>query len=72
MKKAYLVSFSPVTRIVIDVQDDSLEDPQEFALAVRTARQQMIENGIDNYLDGDNIDEIVLDEECPYNEEENE
>lgn len=74
MKKAFLVSFSPMTRVVVDVPDDFLED--EFTLmddmtrakVIRSARERMIENGIDEYLNGDNIDTIELDEEMPYEE----
>jgi len=72
MKKAFLVGFSPMTRVVVDVKDDKnpLDDPYEFAKIVRSAREQMCDNTIAEYLNGDTIDEIIEDMECPYNEEE--
>jgi len=75
MKKAILVSFSPMTRVVVDVAEDFLtdefteQDDFERAKVIRAAREQMIENGIEEYLNGDNIDTIELDEEMPYEEE---
>lgn len=65
-KKAFLVSFSPMTRVVVDVEDETLEDSQEFSKVVRAARAQMMENSIADYLNGDTVDEIRLDEEFPY------
>lgn len=71
-KKAFLVCFNPMTRVVVDVRDDLeidiLDDPYEFAKIVRAAREQMCENTIAEYLNGENIDEIKEDTECPYNE----
>lgn len=75
MKKAFLVSFTPMTRVVVDVPDNFLEDnlelqdEYEWAKVVEAAREQMIENGIDDYLNGDTIEEIRLDEELPYPQE---
>lgn len=72
MKKAFLVSFVPMTRVVVDVPDNFLEDdlePQdeyEWAKVVNAARNQIFEVGIDDYLNGGTIDEIKLDEELPY------
>lgn len=72
MKKAFLVSFVPTTRVVVDVSDNFLKDdlePQdeyEWAKVVSAARNQIFEVGIDDYLNGDTIDEIKLDEELPY------
>ena len=66
MKKAFLVTFCPTTRVVVDVKDESLEDVFEFSKVVKAAREQMEESGIEWYLNGENIDEIILDEELPY------
>ena len=53
-------------------EDEILDDPYKYAEIVRTAREQIIEHGIADYLNGDNIDEIKEDTECPYMEEEEE
>lgn len=66
MKKAFLVTFCPTTRVVVDVEDESLEDVFEFSKVVKAAREQIEEVGIEKYLDGENVDEIILDEELPY------
>lgn len=72
MKKAFLVSFVPTTRVVVDVSDNFLKDdlePQdeyEWDKVVSVAKDQIVENGIDNYFNRDTIDEIKLDEELPY------
>lgn len=75
-KKAFLVSFSPMTRVVVDVEEkegeDVLDDPYQYAKIIREARAQIVENGIDEYLNGDSLDQIVEDIECPYTEEEDE
>lgn len=74
-KKAFLVSFSPTTRVVVDVEgteEEILDDSYKWAEIVRTARAHIIENGIEFYLNGDNVDEIKEDTECPYTEEEDE
>ena len=66
MKKAFLVTFCPTTRVVVDIENDNLEDVFEFFKVIRAAREQIEEVGIEEYLNGENIDEIVLDEELPY------
>ena len=65
MKKAFLVSFCPMTRIVIDVADkDNLTD-DELDVLIETARNQILEDS-DNYIIVDNLDEVKPDDECPY------
>lgn len=76
MKKAFLVTFCPTTRVVVDIEEDqfdaslidsvSIEDDFKYSEIVRMARQQIIWNGIDEYLNGENICSIQLDEEFPY------
>ena len=66
MKKAFLVSFSPMTRIVMDVEDSENLTEDEAQQICIAAREQMINNGIEDYLSLDNIDEIKEDEELPY------
>lgn len=65
MKKAFLVSFAPMTRVVVDVEDETLEDLDDFHKVIIAARNHMLEN-IGDYLTGDTCDNIILDEECPY------
>jgi len=75
MKKAFLVSFNPTTRVVVDIEEKNPEDnfsfrDEEDILKIATAaRDQMVSRGISNYLNVENIDEITEDEEDPYNEE---
>lgn len=76
MKKAFLVTFCPTTRVVIDIEEDqyddslidsvSIEDDFKYSEIVRLAREQIIESGINEYLNGENICSISLDEELPY------
>jgi len=74
MKRAFLVSFAPMTRVIVDVNEDllndefELQDDFEIAKVIKAAREQMIANGIEEYLNGDNLDTIELDEEMPYEE----
>jgi len=61
-----------MTRVVVDVEDDFLkynfeaQDEFEWAKVITAAREQIISNGISEYLNEENLDEIVLDDECPY------
>lgn len=74
-KKAYLVSFAPMTRVIMDVPDGV--DPRECESGiseekwheiVRKAREQMARN-LEDYLCGDNCDSMEEDVECPYDPE---
>ena len=63
-KTAYLYTFCPRTRVVADPND--FADEQElFEHLTKLAREQMIDNGIDGYLFGDN-GEYEEDTECPF------
>ncbi len=64
-KTAFLVSFCPMTRVVIDVKDADNLTPEEQDLLVTQARQQIMDD-VERKLDGDNINEVRLDDECPY------
>jgi len=64
-KKAFLVSFCPMTRVVIDCEDSDNLTAQEQDELVATARDQILKYA-DEKLDGDNIDEVRIDDECPY------
>jgi hypothetical protein len=64
-KKAFLVAFSPMTRVVIDVDTDPHECDYTFGQVVRQARDQ-IRGDIGDYINGDNVEFIQEDEECPY------
>lgn len=74
MKKAFLVSFTPMTRVIVDVPEDFLSDEFEsidefvYAKIVAAARERIIENGISDYLNGETVDSVELDEEMPYEE----
>lgn len=74
-KKAYLVTFTSTTRVVVDVPDnvdvDNLnlinsKDASVFYSIIQKARGNIVENAWD-YLYGDNA-EVVEDKECPYGE----
>jgi hypothetical protein len=67
-KKAFLVAFSPMTRVVIDVEEDPNECDHTFRQVVREARSN-IEDNITDYLNGDNVEFIQEDEDCPYDPE---
>ena len=64
-KKAFLVSFCPMTRVVIDCDDPDNLTAQEQDELVAKAREQILKYA-DEKLDGDNIDEVRIDDECPY------
>lgn len=70
-KRAFLVTFAPTVRVIVDVkEDDPADDPQEFALIVRSARSVMMENSIADYIGGETVSMIEEDLEEPYNPEE--
>lgn len=71
-KKAYLVGFATLTRIVIDVPEgiDPLEckdgaSEDKWREIVRAAREKMAAS-IGDYLNGDNCDRLEEDTECPF------
>jgi len=64
-KKAYLVGFSTLTRVDVDIEDESLLNEQDLAKVVVAAREQMLQD-ISDYLCVDTCDRTELDEECPY------
>jgi hypothetical protein len=64
-RKAFLVSFSFRTRVIVDVDNEDDIQTVKFDEAVSIARDQ-IQDSIADYLSGDNVDEIILDEELPY------
>lgn len=65
-KTAYLYTFHATTRVVADPSEFENED-KFFEYLSKKAREQMIANGIDKYLYGDN-GEYEEDLEVPYNE----
>lgn len=67
-KKAYLVSFLPTTRVIVDVDDDSLSSDKDFEKVLFAARDK-IKSNIDGYLDYGNFDKIQPDYESPYDPE---
>lgn len=64
-KKAFLVTFSTMTRVIVDVADETLEDKEDFNKVVREAREK-ISLDVADYLTEDNCYEAKLDVECPY------
>ena len=70
MKKAYLVTFIPTARIIIE--EDELKGlsgndylDARWDLAAKKARQKMSHH-LDTYLNGDNVDFVEEDVECPF------
>jgi len=68
-KKAFLVRFSPVTRVVVDVDKDFNECEYTFGDIVRAARNNMLATGIAFYINSENVDAVVEDVEIPYDPE---
>lgn len=69
-KVALLVDFNPRTRVVVDIPENVsvekwLEDNDNFDLVAKTAREQMLENRVEDYLSGENM-YWEEDMECPY------
>ena len=60
MKKAIIVEYNFMTRIVIDEKDENLE------YIVNATRQKILDK-VNNEL-SENLSEWYLDTECPYNE----
>ena len=54
-----------MTRVVIEVGDPENLTTEEQNLLVTKAREQIMQDA-DNKLNGDNIDEVRKDDECPY------
>ena len=65
MKVAFVVSFCPMTRVVIEVGNPENLTAEEQDLLVAKGREQIMQDA-DNKLNGDNIDEVRKDDECPY------
>jgi hypothetical protein len=68
-KKAFLVTFHPCTRIVMDIEGEELSD-EEFAELSHMARVKMAQD-LESYLYGDNA-EIDEDDEIFYDPEKDE
>lgn len=64
-KTAFLVSFCPMTRVVIECEDPDNLTAQEQNELVATARDQILKYAGEK-LNGENIDEVRPDDECPY------
>ena len=72
-KKAYLVTFTTTTRVVVDIPENFSpnncnlvikEYEEAYDSIIREARENILENP-ENYIYGDNA-EIEEDIECPY------
>lgn len=75
MKKAYLVTFTTTTRVVVDIPEDFnpnkcnliiKEHEEAYDSIIKEARENILENP-EGYLCWDNA-EIEEDTECPYGE----
>ena len=69
-KVALLVDFSPRTRVVVDIPENVsvekwLEDNDNFDSVAKKAREQMLENRVEDYLSGENM-YWEEDLECPF------
>ena len=60
MKKAFIVEYNFMTRVVVDEKDENLK------AIVEASKQKMIEK-VNNEL-SENFSEWYLDTECPYDE----
>ncbi len=60
MKKAFIVEYNFMTRVVVDEKDENLK------AIVEASKQKMIEK-VNNEL-SENLSEWYLDTECPYDE----
>ena len=69
-KVALLVDFNPRTRVVVDIPDNVevdkwLEDDNNFGAVAKKAREQILENRVEDYLCGENM-YWEEDLECPF------
>lgn len=67
MKKAIIVEYNFMTRIIVD--EDILEKGSETFDKIVKMTKQKIQDKLDNGELGDNFSEWYDDEEVPYNEE---
>ena len=71
MKKAYLVRFEVVTRVVVDIPDNLSRANQEEETAeqgIVKAQENFRKNGIPEYINIDNLVDFEEDTEVPYQE----
>jgi len=77
VKRAFLVSFCPMTRVVVEVpvfydpgaEDMDAEEQDVTDRIIRTAREQILSEAAE-YINGDNLDRIEEDDEMPYTPDE--
>lgn len=69
VKKAFLVSFLPTTRVVCEVPEDfDGENNQNVRYGIIQKAIGQMQMDISNYLNCDNLEQLEEDYECPYNE----
>ena len=73
-KIAILISFVPMTRLVVELPEDKTIDnlentPEVFDRIVSHARAKM-HKSLEDYLNGDNVDIFTEDFDCPIEENE--
>lgn len=69
-KKAFLVGFAPLTRVVVDVPEDFNPDNADASPEIRNsiiaaARERIVSLAAEK-LDGENCNRLEEDLECPY------
>jgi hypothetical protein len=65
MKTSFLVTFAPMTRVVVEVADPENITESELEAIAEAARNKILEHP-EQYVTDENIDGIGLDTECPY------
>ena len=66
MKKAFLVTFCPTTRVVVDIKDEKLVFEKDYNNVVFSAVEKIMNNNLYDYFSLENVEKIELDEELPY------
>lgn len=61
-----IVDFYVATRIIVDIENSDELSDDEFDNAISIAREQIVNSGIENYINGDNTENIYEDMELPY------
>ena len=62
--KAYLVTFTATTRVVVDSDENPNDNEELYNKIVDEAFVRMGDFGLENYLNAENAD-IAEDDECP-------
>lgn len=66
MKKAFLVTFFPMTRVIVDIPDGKDENDKEIRETIVKAAAQRIISMATDKLNDENCESVEEDIECPY------